>query len=228
MDLTTLIEDIGVSGLTDMAFVALVIYSLLVGLRNTRRAAALGLSERTDALCLVVSEERGSIFVARHGRLREVGESRELRLVVESFLREFAAEPESTSWRRLLRSNLREKVVSVGLALALWFVLVHESRTVYGSFRVPLELAHIPARMAVARDEPSELEVTFSAPRKSFYVVRSAKLRLVVRTWDLARGRSSIPVLHADLSYRQGLDLENVKPREVVVEVVSEPTETDS
>src|SRR3970282_1124630 len=39
----------------------------------TRHAAALGLTEFTDALCLVVSEEQGAISVARNGILKQVG-----------------------------------------------------------------------------------------------------------------------------------------------------------
>jgi uncharacterized protein (TIGR00159 family) len=45
---------------------------------GTRHSAALGLAELTDALCLVVSEERGKISIAQDGRLREVGSTPEL------------------------------------------------------------------------------------------------------------------------------------------------------
>ena len=48
-----------------------------------RHRAALGLTEKTDATCIVVSEETGNISVAEAGKIREVGED-ELFLVLHS------------------------------------------------------------------------------------------------------------------------------------------------
>ena len=48
-----------------------------------RHRAALGLTEKTDATCIVVSEETGLISVAQAGQIREVGED-ELFLVLHS------------------------------------------------------------------------------------------------------------------------------------------------
>jgi DNA integrity scanning protein DisA with diadenylate cyclase activity len=48
-----------------------------------RHRAALGLSEKTDATCIVVSEETGHISVAEGGAIREVKED-ELFLVLHS------------------------------------------------------------------------------------------------------------------------------------------------
>lgn len=53
---------------------------------GTRHRAAIGITEQTDALSVVVSEETGEISVALHGKLTRVADERRLKAVLEWLL----------------------------------------------------------------------------------------------------------------------------------------------
>lgn len=91
---------------------------------GTRHAAGLGITERTDALCIVISEERGTVAVARSGDIVIL----EKPAALTGRLREFYESTERetpVSWTRaLLTRNLLPKFISVCLAIVLWILVV--------------------------------------------------------------------------------------------------------
>ncbi len=53
---------------------------------GTRHRAAVGLTEKTDAIVVVVSEERGTVSVVEHGRLKPVADPNDLRQALQERL----------------------------------------------------------------------------------------------------------------------------------------------
>ena len=92
-----------------------------MGLRHT---AALGLAERSDALVLVVSEERGVISVARRAELGVISNLQDLHRILESFLREVAPQPMGRTFFGFLRCNTREKIMAAAAAVVLWLLFI--------------------------------------------------------------------------------------------------------
>lgn len=91
---------------------------------GTRHRAAAGITEQTDALALIVSEERGEVSVAEKGALRSVDNKEALFEILKKFSNENDDVSHKGFWHYLIVSNLWAKIVSVSLALILW-VLIH-------------------------------------------------------------------------------------------------------
>lgn len=189
---------------------------------GTRHAAALGLSELTDALCLVVSEERGTISVARNGEMETVRDTDRLGRILESFFQESAPERRQQPVHVLLSKNLREKLIAVGVTVVLWFFFVHEGRVTFKSFDVPVEHANLASGLAVREMRPSTVEVTLSGPRRYFYFIRPARVRIVVNLTGMKEGYQSKVIQRSNVDFPPKLRLESISPNRVRVILVPE------
>lgn len=186
---------------------------------GTRHAAALGLSEMTDALCLVVSEEKGTISAARHGKMHSLKDFESLWHIIENFYREMIPPAEKRTWKNYILKNFKEKVTAIALAVMLWFVQVYGSTVIYKTFTIPVEYAEAEAKLEIIATEPKEVDITFSGPRRDLYFLRKGKIRLFLKTLDLKKGTRTIKISASDLSYPQNIALENIDPSRVTVKV---------
>lgn len=91
---------------------------------GTRHAAALGLSERADALCLCISEETGRISFALRGELVPVRDLEELQDGIEVFLTKHLPRDAGNFVGNFLTENSKEKAIAAGVAILLWYFFV--------------------------------------------------------------------------------------------------------
>ncbi len=192
---------------------------------GTRHAAALGLTERSDALCLVVSEEHGTMSVSRYGDIWTVSTSAELAEVLEAFYDEIAPQPESRSWIRFLFRNYREKALSFGLAVALWIVIGYSGQVVQRTFEVPVNYGPLPSTLIVTKIVPDKIRVTLSGQRKAFTFLKLNDISVAFQLWDARKGKHRFSVTSRDLSYPPGLKLEDLEPRQVLLDIENKPPE---
>jgi DNA integrity scanning protein DisA with diadenylate cyclase activity len=183
---------------------------------GTRHAAALGLAELTDAFCLVVSETRGSIMVAREGCLIPMGDSRHLESRLADFLREKFQSPVSTRYLNLLRSHPIEKAFSLALGLTLWLVFVKGIRPAQHVFLLPMQVAQVPAGFQLDAIVPLKAIVTLRGLEKDFRVF-SPGAPITLETPTAWRKTQNVPLTTDLVHVPQNLRVFAISPDTVLV-----------
>jgi uncharacterized protein (TIGR00159 family) len=188
--------------------------------RGTRHAAALGLAERTSALCVVVSEERGTVSLARAGELRQLPGPEGLTHELRRFLA--ALEPEPASGAQRLSRVLprwREGLLGASLALLLWVVVVPGSRVTEVTRRVPVEVQNLPEGYELLEVEPAEVEVTVSGRVRDLYLAGRDEPSVRIDAFLVKLGRRNFELSPGDVQHARGLSVVEVKPGRVRLRV---------
>lgn len=191
------------------------------GWLGTRHAAALGLSERTDALVLVVSEESGRMRVAEDGKLDEVESVEPLKARIQEFLTRVQPPPEERH-RRVLSAvtrNLPLKVAALAAASALWLGVVGIDREpALRTLSVPITLTSVPEGWDIAKQEPLAASVTLSGSAAAFRVLEPDDVALQIDVPELKDGTQAIPLDRSALRVPNDLVVRGVEPARVIVE----------
>src|SRR5881628_2904554 len=134
-----------------------------LGAGGTRHAAALGLSERCDATCIVVSEERGTVSVARDGAIRVLARPQDLALDLLAARGARESEERPSWWRD--RAGVDGVLAAAG-ALALWLVFVPGSALTEVTVPAAVKVTNLPDDLEIESVEPTEVQVTLRGLRR--------------------------------------------------------------
>ena len=196
---------------------------------GTRHSAALGLAELADALCIVVSEERGTISVARDGKLRVVENIQQLGAIIESFLQvKFPSTGQNNFSLPFFRENWIAKATAIALAIGFWYIFVPGSRTVEFSYKIPVSIENLPPNLLVEEIEPPVVSATFSGPRRAFYLLNSNNIKIAIDVSMAELGRRTFNISEQNVRYPKELTLQEVSPSTLKLSVRRVPGASDS
>jgi len=170
---------------------------------GTRHTAALGLAERSDALVIVVSEERGTVTIAENGVMEKV-DRESLRIRIDSFYSRIFPSPASKKKRTYFTTNTGIKLLSLFAAIALWFTFVYQVDVISRSFSIPIVFKNIPDDFVIDETRPSEIRVTLNGPERSF----TFDERILNASFDISsmsEGTHTITVTRQNITVPDGI-----------------------
>jgi len=204
-------------------------FTQLTGM-GTRHSAALGLAELTDALCVVVSEERGQVSVAHDGRLWTLAEAHELGGVLQRALA--AGQPAADGWRLwedVVRKNWVEKLASLFLVAGLWYLSVPGARPTQRTFGIPVRVINLPVAFHLETVTPPKVDATFQGPARLFYLFDRRRVEITVDAALAKDGRRTFTIGEQNVRYPKELTLHELRPSRVRISVQKEePKDKDT
>ncbi len=165
------------------------------GLRHT---AALGLCELTDALCIVVSEERGTIMVAQEGQIRYLKNAAELRALMERHYEVKVDTQTKVLSGHWFKMNTTEKAVAIFLALGLWFVFGYQKESVQRDYVVPIEYRGVSQEWEIEESRATQTTITLMASSQAFSLFDPNSVKVSIDLSSMVEGRQAI-ILSADM-----------------------------
>jgi diadenylate cyclase len=183
---------------------------------GTRHRAAMGLAERTDALVLVISEERGEVTLMRGDRMWPVPDQPGLVAALSAFATT-PASGASSVLPALRPTDFKLPATALSLAAMVWCVAFLFPGASVRVRSVPLEFTHVPPGLTIASQSVDTVEVWL---RGSDFVLDSVDLEALVARCDLgaAHEGSSIVQVTADaFDLPPGLRIESIAPRRVAL-----------
>ena len=188
-----------------------------LGPGGTRHAAALGLSERCDATVIVVSEERGTVSIARNGTLRTLAGAEAL---ADELATDATTEPEPLPLHR--RRVVREGLLAFAAATALWMFLVPGSEIVEVELPASIEARNLPPDLRIVASDPAEATVLLRGPRRELLLAERSGLEVRIDAYLARLGRRTFALEPSQIQGHGGATIVAIHPERVRLDL--EPT----
>ena len=187
---------------------------------GTRHRAAVGLGEQSDALILLVSEERGEVLIVKRNQIETIRHPKILEKRLNAHL---GRSTEEEAGGKLERKKLAYAAVLCFLIMtSVWFGVARSSNT-FVSYEVPIEFLNDDPDMEIV--ETSDDTVRLNLSGSSFLVKSLSPDQIRVRMdIDKARvGKNTISITPEDVSLPPGIILNKISPPDVEI-LLAKPT----
>jgi diadenylate cyclase len=188
--------------------------------RGTRHSAAIGISERSDALVIVISEERGEISIAKHGKMKLLKDTQELEKHLNQHYKEKFPEKPHSFFRNLFREKGVEKILSIVVACLAWFFIVFQAEIVQRDFNIPISYTNISEEKIIESTFPETVNITLSARGQNVLNTLSPdSIRITISGEKISSGINEIELNRSHITHPFNVSIVNITPSVIEINV---------
>jgi len=180
---------------------------------GTRHRAAAGLTEQTDALVIVVSEERGEITVFKDQSIINIDNRSELLEVLQKYTGTTTDQTEN-------RKQLRELYTAAALCLifitGIWLSFARGLET-FMTLEVPIEFMNRDPDMKIYSASVGSVKLQISGSRSLIKTVTPDQLKVKLNLEKAVTGKNEVPITSENIVLPPGVDFKQVEPHSITV-----------
>jgi diadenylate cyclase len=180
---------------------------------GTRHRAGIGITERCDAIAIIVSEERGEVSLAVGGRIELARSAEELKGLLESMI-STPQQMKKGGWQDVFTTNVIPKSVSFIVVCVLWVFIGGQPRAEIW-MTVPLEYRNMPANMEIVGELVNRVEVGIRGPRTMISSITPDQLKAYVDLSQSIPGANHIRLTPDNVRAPLGTEITKVVPSSV-------------
>lgn len=195
---------------------------------GTRHRAALGITEQSDALAVVVSEERGKVSVVEHGTIAVVDNAPDLLAWLTERLRaRQERQKPRISLKTLLVRNWRPKVATVIAVSLLLLALVGQKNDEVG-MSIPVVYVNVPKDLAIDENRVQDVHVRVRGSRIMLNFLDATQLQVAIDLQKATAGVRRYNISAKNINLPLGLQIAGVNPSQIELRLRKKlpPTET--
>jgi len=181
---------------------------------GTRHRAAAGLAEQTDALVIVVSEERGKVVVAKEDRIIDIHDNLELAQILEDHV---GMSTKHISSRK--KENLRlgwAAVLAFFFVSGIWFSFARGLETLV-TLEIPVEYMNRSPQMQILETSINEVSLNLSGSGNLIKSIRPEQVNVRLDLSKAVVGKNTVTITPEDITLPPGVLLKKVTPTVVKV-----------
>ena len=186
---------------------------------GTRHRATAGITEKTDALAIAVSEERGEVSVSQNGQLKKIATPEELTDIIHKFTKEEgdASDTSKGVAHYFLVKNSGPKIVAVALAIIFWFALVYNVGVVKNTYSIPVEFKYLKSDMTISTNSLSTIKVTVTGNNKDVANLKPEDIHPTVDASKFIIGENDVTLNKADIKIPSYIELDSFTPKNLQI-----------
>lgn len=185
---------------------------------GTRHRAAIGLSEVSDAICLVVSEERSEVATVVEGKIVTWQDPAAL----AGTLGEIIGGPEIRvpSLKGFLKGifvdNWRTKLGALALVTIAWLILASQQEADM-TITTPVQHTNLPPDLMLGPGSTPTVDLTVSGRRNAIRSLKDQDVQVSVDLSEITLGRHLIKISAKNIFLPFGVNIDRVAPQKIMV-----------